>query len=70
MPTLDPVSYTHLDVYKRQYLGRLYEESKQRPLYLVDVWQPGCGGVSSTVKPGMEGADHAHPAAVVGKQDG
>ena len=53
-----------------EYLGRLYEESKQRPLYLVDVWQPGCGGVSSTVKPGMEGADHAYPAAVVGKQDG
>ena len=23
-----------------EYLGRLYEESKQRPLYLIDVWQP------------------------------
>lgn len=23
-----------------EYLGRLYEEAKQRPLYLVDVWQP------------------------------
>lgn len=23
-----------------EYLGRLYEESKQRPLYLVDEWQP------------------------------
>ena len=23
-----------------EYLGRLYEESKQRPLYLVDEWRP------------------------------
>lgn len=23
-----------------EYLGRLYEESKQRPLYLVDTWRP------------------------------
>lgn len=23
-----------------EYLGRLYDESKQRPLYLVDTWQP------------------------------
>ena len=23
-----------------EYLGRLYEESKQRPLYLIDIWQP------------------------------
>ncbi|HZF98754.1 MAG TPA: glycosyltransferase family 2 protein [Pseudoxanthomonas sp.] len=31
-----------------EYLGRLYEESKQRPLYLVDVWRPGAD-VFSTV---------------------
>ena len=30
-----------------EYLGRLYEESKQRPLYLVDVWRPGTGISSS-----------------------
>lgn len=23
-----------------EYLGRLYEEAKQRPLYLIDTWQP------------------------------
>lgn len=26
-----------------EYLGRLYEESKQRPLYLVDEWEPARG---------------------------
>jgi len=29
-----------------EYLGRLYTESKQRPLYLIAAWQPA-GGVSS-----------------------
>ena len=53
-----------------EYLGRLYEESKQRPLYLVDVWQPAAGGVCSAMEPETEGAPHAHPAAVVGQQDG
>lgn len=24
-----------------EYLGRLYDESKQRPLYLIDEWRPG-----------------------------
>jgi glycosyltransferase involved in cell wall biosynthesis len=46
-----------------EYLGRLYEESKQRPLYLVDTWQPSAG-VSSRAT-AIEGESHAHrtPAA-------
>jgi len=52
-----------------EYLGRLYEESKQRPLYLVDVWQPGTGGVSSVQPPDAEGEVDAHATPVVGKQD-
>jgi len=40
-----------------EYLGRLYEEAKQRPLYLVDAWLPATGvsSESSTV----EGDRHA-----------
>ena len=34
-----------------EYLGRLYEESKQRPLYLVDVWQPATGVSSGQDQP-------------------
>lgn len=30
-----------------EYLGRLYEEAKQRPLYLVEAWQPGVGGMEA-----------------------
>ncbi len=52
-----------------EYLGRLYEESKQRPLYLVDVWQPGAGGVSSVQPPDAEGEVDAYATPVVGKQD-
>jgi len=52
-----------------EYLGRLYDESKQRPLYLVDVWQPGAGGVFSTQQPGAEGEVDAYATPVVGKQD-
>jgi glycosyltransferase involved in cell wall biosynthesis len=45
-----------------EYLGRLYMESKQRPLYLVDSWRPATG-VSSVATPLAEGDGHAHGAA-------
>jgi glycosyltransferase involved in cell wall biosynthesis len=45
-----------------EYLGRLYMESKQRPLYLVDSWRPATG-VSSAATPLAEGDGHAHGAA-------
>lgn len=51
-----------------EYLGRLYEESKQRPLYLVDVWQPAAGGVSSGQQPSSDGGSHAHGKSAVGRQ--
>jgi glycosyltransferase involved in cell wall biosynthesis len=48
-----------------EYLGRLYMESKQRPLYLVDSWRPATG-VSSTPAPipPREGEGHAHGTAL------
>ncbi|MCL1635315.1 glycosyltransferase family 2 protein [Luteimonas sp. SX5] len=49
-----------------EYLGRLYEESKQRPLYLVDSWQPAAG-VSSAAIPG-EGDGHAQRTSTAGIQ--
>ncbi len=50
-----------------EYLGRLYEESKQRPLYLVDCWQPA-GGVDSDASSILQGASHAHSAAITGNK--
>ncbi len=50
-----------------EYLGRLYEESKQRPLYLVDCWQPA-GGVDSNISSILQGAGHAHGASTAGHQ--
>lgn len=45
-----------------EYLGRLYDEAKQRPLYLVDAWKPSAG-VFSTSSVGIEGESHAHRTA-------
>lgn len=51
-----------------EYLGRLYEESKQRPLYLVDIWQPAPGVCSEQVRdptmPRGEGDGDAYRAPV------
>lgn len=35
-----------------EYLGRLYEESKQRPLYLVRAWHPASGAAAGARPPG------------------
>jgi glycosyltransferase involved in cell wall biosynthesis len=48
-----------------EYLGRLYDEAKQRPLYLVDAWRPGAGvssGQPAHAAPlhAVGGDDHAH----------
>jgi glycosyltransferase involved in cell wall biosynthesis len=45
-----------------EYLGRLYDEAKQRPLYLVDVWRPAAG-VFSASSVAIEGESHAYRAA-------
>jgi len=51
-----------------EYLGRLYEEAKQRPLYLIQQWLPAREGVSSgSTEPA--GGSHAHGQAVTGWQD-
>lgn len=51
-----------------EYLGRLYEEAKQRPLYLVQQWQPAREEVSFEPTE-ADGARHAHSQAVAGGQD-
>lgn len=52
-----------------EYLGRLYEESKQRPLYLLDDWHPASTGVCSDASQPSGGKHHAHGAATAGSQD-
>ena len=52
-----------------EYLGRLYEESKQRPLYLVDIWRPAegvCSAQHPDLVPETRGVRHAHGAAAAG----
>ena len=50
-----------------EYLGRLYEESKQRPLYLIDAWLPA-EGVCSAVPPTSERGCDAYGEATAGSQ--
>ena len=45
-----------------EYLGRLYDEAKQRPLYLIDVWRPAAGVFSSS-SAAIEGDSHAYRTA-------
>ena len=54
-----------------EYLGRLYEEAKQRPLYLVDNWQPAAG-VSSSIEggPWMDRAPGQSPEWLGGAESG
>ncbi|WP_240126679.1 glycosyltransferase family 2 protein [Thermomonas alba] len=50
-----------------EYLGRLYEEAKQRPLYLVDAWLPA-GDDRSILEASSrtKGDRHAYGSSVVG----
>jgi glycosyltransferase involved in cell wall biosynthesis len=50
-----------------EYLGRLYEESKQRPLYLVDTWHAPFVAESGLHPIGGEQRDD-HGTAAVGRQ--
>ena len=50
-----------------EYLGRLYEESKQRPLYLIDTWQAPFVADSALHPIGGEQRDD-HGTAAVGRQ--
>lgn len=52
-----------------EYLGRLYEEAKQRPLYLVQAWHPQVDRVSPAQASAREDA-HLHGAEKAGGQAG
>lgn len=49
-----------------EYLGRLYDEAKHRPLYFVDA-RAGAAGVSCAHQ-SSDGAGHAHGSGTVGRQ--
>lgn len=51
-----------------EYLGRLYEEAKQRPLYLVDAWLPAPG--VSSASSASTGGDHAQRPPVARVETG
>ena len=53
-----------------EYLGRLYDEAKQRPLYLVDAWHPAAAGVSFAQEQPADGGAHAHGTSTAGRQAG
>lgn len=51
-----------------EYLGRLYEESKQRPLYLVDRWRPAAGVSLGDIAPEGE-RPHAYRPSAAGSEE-